>query len=101
MKTDKSRLEGQHSTLTSRKAELAKQCKDKFDCDITEVPALKEQFDKVAEEALTNAEKGLGLREGEPTDAPGEPPTKTVEKPVREPVAATSSDEEDEDGLGL
>jgi hypothetical protein len=107
MATEKSRLEGQLSTLTSRKTDLSNKCREQFDCDITEAPALKEQFDTVAEEALTNAEKVLGLREGEPTDAPEEPvpdkpaEEKAVRKPVRKPVVPTSDDDEDEDGLGL
>ena len=84
-------------SLTSRKTELTEKCKAEFECDIKEAKELGQQFDKAAEDALCDAEKILGLREGEPSaETPEEPEAAPATKrPVRRPVMDTT----DEDSL--
>jgi len=78
--------------LKKRQVELEKRAKDEFECSVDELPALIEQLEKEAEVSLANAEKILGMREGDP-------------EPEPESQASDESDGEDalpdEDGIGI
>ena len=57
-----SRLKGQIDEHERRQKDLSAQCKKEFNVGIDELPGLIEEFDKDAEEALTEAESILGLK---------------------------------------
>ena len=86
---EKSRIAGELDALKKRQSELESKCKEEFDCNVEELPELIKQLSEEAEKSLSDAEKILGLREGEPE-------SESVEE---EPVV--EDDDEDKDGLGV
>lgn len=92
--TEGSRLEGVLASAKKRRDELEKQCKDKFDCPVSGLGELIEEFESVAEKELKQAERILGLAEGAVEDSE----TEDFEVPDEElPEIDDIANEEDDD----
>lgn len=105
---EKSRISGELGSHKKRQGELAKKCKDEFDCKVEELPELVKDLEEQAEKSLQQAEVVLGLREGEAEDEKEQPAKEAAPEPKKETPKAKSEVEaalddeigdEDEDGL--
>lgn len=73
MAAEGSRLEGVLASAKKRKDELEQQCQDKFDCPVSGLGQLIEEFDGVAKKELAQAESILGIAgEGSVVTEPNE-----------------------------
>lgn len=98
---EKSRAEGELSSLQKQRDDLLQKCKAEFDCESTELPALMEALDATRSESTSNAEIILGLREGTVTSAPA--PSVVVEEKAQKqpppPQPDDGSEGSDDDGI--
>ena len=67
-----SRLEGVLASTNKRKEELETQCQDKFECPVSELGKLIEEFENVATTELASAESILGITKTEDNDTGNE-----------------------------
>ena len=56
-----SRIEGAQTSAKNRRDELGKQCQEKFDCPVSGLGELVEEFKGIAAKELRQAEKILGI----------------------------------------
>lgn len=60
LQTEKSRLEGRLESKQNTLDELTKKCKEKFDCDVDELPDVVSKLRKEADEKVQKAKEILG-----------------------------------------
>ena len=104
MSREKSRLTGELDSHKKRLSEEEAKCQQEFECGISELPVLIENFKTEAENSLSNAEYILGLREDAPAQAEPEPepapaPAPAAKGGFKKPVARVTKIAADEDGL--